>query len=129
MPLFLATLLPTSLTEWLRVILVALAVALVSYPLGKCDGRKTEHAAGVARLEKANRDYLAQKARADELAANQRLTDLVAVSQRERDLRDVVATIPDSLPDASRIALGCERLRRANPGSAANLPAACRSPG
>lgn len=118
-------LLPTSLTEWLRVLLIALAVFGVTWPIARCDGVRDERAAGVARLEKANRLFLDMKARADDLAANQRLTDIVAVSQRERDLRDAIASTPDGAPDAVRVQLGCARLRAAG-RSAADLPAVCR---
>lgn len=94
------------------------------------DGVNHEHARAAAALAKANHDFLEQKARADDLAARQRLTDTIAVTQRERELRDAIASTPDTAPDAVRIRLGCERLRRAA-GSAhtANLPAVCRSGG
>lgn len=121
--------LPASLKEWARVLLVALIVFGVTYPVARCDGVRDERSAGVARLEKANRAFLEMKARADELAANQRLTDTVAVNRQEQELRNVVAQTPDSLPDASRIALGCERLRRAHGAGSAALPAVCRPGG
>ena len=121
-------LLPASLTEWVRVVVVAFLVAAVSYPLGQCDGKRTERARWDAALQKANNDFLQQKARADALAAAQRLTDQIAVSQREKDLRDAIASTPDSAPDAVRIQLGCARLRAAGRDTA-DLPAVCRPGG
>lgn len=121
-----AGLLPASLTEWVRVILVAFLVAAVSYPLGQCDGRRTERARWDAALQKANADFLREKARADELAANQRLTDTIAVNELEKGLRDAIADTPDGAPDAVRIRLGCERLRRAGQNTS-HIPA-CRGP-
>ena len=125
---FLTGLLPASLREWLRILVVALLVAGITYPLAKCNGEKAERVRQQALLEKANRQYLEQKARADTLAANQRLTDLIAVQQRERDLRDAIASTPDSAPDAVRIRLGCERLRAAGRDTS-GIPACSRPPG
>lgn len=118
---FLPFLIPASLKEWGRILLVAFLVFSVTSPLSYCNGRRDERAAGVARLEKANRLYLEQKARADALAADQRITDLVALQRNEKALRDAIAGTPDGAPDAVRIQLGCERLRRANVA----LPAVC----
>ena len=125
---FLTGLLPASLKEWLRILVVALLVAGITYPLARCSGEKSERARQTLLLEKANRLYLEQKARADTLAANQRLTDLIAVQQRERDLRDAIASTPDSAPDAVRIQLGCQRLRAAGRDTS-GIPACSRPAG
>ena len=77
-----------------------------------------------AEIDRANRQFLQQKARADELAANQRLTDTIAVNRQEQELRDAIAETPDSAPDHVRIRLGCERLRRA--GTDTTRIPACR---
>lgn len=65
------------------------------------------------RIEVANNKYLKEKARADELAADRRLADTLAVGKQEKELLDAVAKAPDGVPDAARIALGCARLRQA----------------
>lgn len=119
-------LIPKGLAEWGRLVAVALFVALMSFQLGQCDGRKSERQRAEAGLQKANNRYLQMKARADEMAADQRLADTIAVNEQERTLLDAIATTPDSVPDASRIALGCARLRRQGTASA-DLPAACRT--
>ena len=87
-------------------------------------GVSDERARGELALAKANQRFLQQKARADELAASQRLTDTIAVNRQEQELRDAIADTPDSAPDATRIRLGCERLRRA--GRDTSRIAACR---
>ncbi len=75
-------------------------------------------------LEQANRRFLEQKARADQLAADQRLADTVAVNRQEQELLDAIDDTPDSAPDAVRVRLGCERLRQA--GRDPSRIAACR---
>lgn len=103
---------------------VVLALAGLSY----CQGRSDGAANWQLKLEKANRDFLEQKARADALAADQRLTDTIAVSDLEKGLRDAIADTPDTAPDATRIRLGCERLRRAGQDTS-RIPACGRSGG
>jgi hypothetical protein len=109
-----------------KTILIAAAVAFASFFLGQCRGEGIGRDRAALALEKANRKALEQKGRADALAANQRLTDTIAVNTMERNLRDAIASTPDSAPDDMRVSLGCERLRRAGVSTAA-LPA-CRGP-
>ena len=95
------------------------------------DGERASDARWHQAIAKANHDFLEQKARADRLAADQRITDTIAVSRREGELRNAIASTPDSAPDAVRISLGCARLRQSGAYSSnpAALPAACRSSG
>lgn len=111
---------------WWKVGVAALAAVLLSYQVGSCNGYANGKQAMETALAKANADYLQQKARADEAAATQRLTDTIAVNRQEQELRNAIASTPDTAPDAVRIALGCQRLRAAGT-SAASLPAVCRS--
>ena len=91
------------------------------------DGVRDRDAHWKAEIDAANKAHLEQKARADQLAADQRLTDTIAVNRQEQELRDAIASTPDTAPDAVRIRLGCERLRRSHGAGSAALPAVCRS--
>lgn len=108
------------------ILLIVFVVLLSLYLWGN-----SRYNAGVehmqAEIAKANERYLAEKARADEAAAAQRITDTIAVSRREGELRDAIAATPDTAPDAVRIQLGCERLRRSAGGNSTSLPSVCRS--
>lgn len=114
----------TLAARWWKLAVGAVIGALLCFPLAQCSGIKIGENRAALRLEKANSLYLQQKARADDLAAQQRLTDTIAVNQQEEELRDAIASTPDSAPDATRVRLGCERLRRAGQDTA-GLPA-CR---
>lgn len=102
------------------ILAIIAALCLTSY----CQGRSDGAAGWQLKLEQANRQFLEQKARADALAADQRLTDTIAVNALEKGLRDAIADTPDTAPDAVRIRLGCERLRRAGQDTS-RIPA-CR---
>lgn len=120
----------SALFIFLRANWKALALALLSAPaiylLGQCSGIKTGRAQMQHAVDVANTKVLQQQQRADTLAANQRLTDTIAVNHQEQELRNAIASTSDTTPDAVRIALGCERLRRANGSHQAALPAVCR---
>lgn len=75
-------------------------------------GVRDENVRAELALAEANQRFLEQKARADELAANQRLTDTIAVNRQEEELLDAIADTPDEAPDAVRVRLGCARLQR-----------------
>ncbi len=75
-------------------------------------------------LVEANVRFLKEKARADSAAADRRIADTVAVNKTESELINAIETVPDSAPDAVRIKLGCEQLRRSGVDTT-RLPA-CR---
>lgn len=115
------------LANWRAIVLLlAGSVLLVAaaYIKGRSDGRAVVQ----LQLERANARYLEQRNRADALSADRRLTDAIAVNRQEQELRDAIASTPDSAPDAVRIALGCARLR-ANGRDTASLPTVCRTGG
>lgn len=129
--MFLAGLLaeaPAILSRWWKLAAGMILGALLCWPVASCQGRKDGRLEMQAAIERANTQALQQKARADELAAERRITDVIAVNRQEQELRNAIADTPDSAPDAVRIRLGCERLRAAGT-SAAALPAACRPGG
>lgn len=97
--------------EYIRLALVFVAAALMTYPVAHCQGKRDGRAQMQLAIEQANTRFLTQKARADELAAEQRLTDQRASDDLERNLADAVANIPDSLPTARRLARACAQLR------------------
>lgn len=63
----------------------------------------------------------AQDAVAKGAASKQGLKDQAASTKLTKDLTDAVAALPDSVPSARRVALGCARLRAAG-RSTADLP-------
>ena len=119
-----AALLPASLTEWLRIGVTAIIVALAAFMLGQCDGRSTQAAKDAAALDRANAAALRIVNAANEIAAVQRIKDIAVITIHEKDLQDAIADMPDSAPDAVRIRLNCERLRASGQDTAA-IPA-CR---
>lgn len=118
----------TFIQTWWKFGLAALAAVLLSYNVGSCVGYGNGKRVMETALAKANAKALEEKGRADALAANQRITDTIAVNRQEEALRDAIASTPDTAPDAVRIRLGCERLRRSGTSPSA-LPAVCRSAG
>lgn len=120
--------LPLFVKTWWKLALGVILGGILIAPLAHCDGRKVGRQQFQLALEKANRETLQEKARADELASAQRITDTIAVSRREGELRDAIAATPDTAPDAVRIQLGCARLR-ASGRSPATLPPVCGSGG
>lgn len=115
---------PFLLANW-KAIVLALLLAPAAFLLGQCSGIKTGRGQMQHAVDVANVAALQQKNRADTLASAQRLTDTIAVNHQEQELRNAIQSTPDSAPDATRIALGCERLRRANSGHPAAIPAIC----
>jgi hypothetical protein len=99
--------------QWWRFGVAVLAAVLLSYQLGSCSGYRQGKQAMEKALADANVRFLQQKARADEAAAAQRLADQRLTETLERNLRDAIRNTPDSAPDATRVALGCQRLRAA----------------
>lgn len=114
-------------TRW-QMILACVAALVLSYEVGHWRGYDAGKAVMQQAIDRANVAAMQQKARADEMAAQQRITDTIAVSRQEGALRDAIASIPDTQPDPVRIALGCKRLLASGTASA-SLPAACRPAG
>lgn len=76
----------------------------------------------------ANAKAQATDLKARDLGADERLSDLKANTQLEKDLTHAVSTLPDARPSDRRVALGCQRLR--NQGTRpADLPPVCRPKG
>lgn len=94
---------------WALVILGVLCIL----SLGYCayDGRRDQRAA--QRLASANADtFDVTVAGRDDLSA-QTASDTKSNSKLERDLTNAVSPLPDARPSDRRIALQCERLRKA----------------
>lgn len=96
---------------WWKFGLAVIAVAGLCLTLGYCKGERDGKASMRLALERANVEALQQKARADDLAAAQRLRDQRATDDLERNLADAVANIPDEVPTARRLARACAQLR------------------
>lgn len=108
-------------------IAIALAIALVWSLWARGEGFKGERDEARSELSQANAELalLRTDAELKEIAASERSADEKAVAQTEKELIDVIQSIPDTRPDAVRVAVGCERLRQAGYIDA-HLPAACR---
>lgn len=86
-----------------------IAVALLAYVYTKGVGQerdRQEAAKAVAIAEALKID-----GRAKEAAAGERLADAEEVATLKEELTHAVASLPDELPSARRVALGCARLR------------------
>jgi len=100
------------LTNW-RMLAAAVLACLLCATLGYCEGRRAGMAAADVAIQRANVKALERNAAASEKASAERVSDAEEVIQIKKELEDAVAQIPDSVPDAHAVALGCERLRRA----------------
>jgi uncharacterized protein (DUF1800 family) len=69
--------------------------------------RDAADAQAVAKSEKQNSAAL-------EAASAERRADDASAAATEKELNDAVKALPDAVPSARRIALGCARLRRNN---------------
>lgn len=76
----------------------------------------------------ANTKAQATDLKARDLGADERVSDLKANTQLEKDLTHAVSSLPDARPSDRRVALGCQRLR--NQGTRpSDLPPVCRPEG
>jgi hypothetical protein len=102
-------------------LLLIAGLALSLYLMGRSDGRaKADAERAVANVEAMKID---QKAKDN--AAQDRVTDAEQVLELKEELTDAVAEIPDDVPDAVAVQLGCQRLRNAGKDTAA-IPACGR---
>lgn len=106
-------------------IITGLCVAAVCLPLGYCKGERAATAKWDAARSLANTKALEIDGTSKEAAAGERVADALAVERNEEELLDAIATVEDTVPDASRVALGCQRLRTQGTAEA-DLPAICR---
>lgn len=109
-------------------IVTGLACTALCLPLGYCKGYEAAKSKAVSELALANVTAVTTARGADDVAAVERLGDALANAKQHEDLTDAISEVPDSAPDAVRVALGCQRLR-ATGRAEATLPAACRPAG
>lgn len=117
---------------WPQALVIGGAVALlvaVLWVKGQRDDARRERDAARTELSQAKADLALMRtdAAAKERAAVERGTDTAAVAAQTKELTDAIKTVPDTAPDAVRVALGCQRLRQAGRTPDADLPAVCRS--
>lgn len=103
----------------LVILVVTLALTVKSVNRKNADLR-TENGALTAQLDAANRNFAAH-----EKAAGERVADTVAIAKAQKELNDAIEAVPDTVPDAVAVAVGCRELRGAGYLDA-DLPAACR---
>jgi hypothetical protein len=112
------------------VIGIALLIALVWALWARGNGFKEDLQVAKADLREANAELalLRTDAELKEIAAGERQADTAAIAEAEKELIDAIQQIPDSHPDAVRVHLGCERLRRSGRAEI-DLPESCRLDG
>lgn len=100
---------------WVRIALKILPWALLApcFLLGQCSGARNERAKVALAIEKANTKALETDATANDHASSTRVEDAVQNANTKKDLYDAIAKVPDSVPGPARVALGCQRLRKA----------------
>jgi hypothetical protein len=104
---------------WLIAGLVGvLAVLGFVYWKGQHDHAKKEAARDAVAVASAMKSDARADTKATELVAH----DALVRVEKEKELADAVAEVPDGLPDPVAVRLGCERLRQAGV-SVADLPA------
>jgi hypothetical protein len=116
--------------EWLaalpQIIIVLIVTLPLTFLLGQCDGKRSEAARQDAARAAANVEVVRKDGDAKTVAATERATDTALIDAKHKDLIDAIQQAPDSAPDASRVAYGCQLLRQSG-RSEASLPAACGS--
>jgi hypothetical protein len=90
-------------------LLLIAGLALTLYLMGRSDGRAKIEGA----IQKENVRVLEKVGKANENAAEARVTDAEEVLELKEELVDAVEKTPDTLPTERRIARGCVQLRRA----------------
>lgn len=103
-------------------IITGLAVAGLCLPLGYCAGRRAAPPPAI------DTKAVAINERARDNADQARAADGITIIQHEQELTNAISQVPDTKPDAVRVALGCQRLR-AQGAVEADLPADCRPEG
>jgi len=107
-------------------IVTGVVVAALTFPLGYCEGQRSANAKNDAARAVANTETMKVDGAAKEIAANERRIDDALVNENTERLLDAVQQAPNSVPDAARVQLGCERLR-AQGTPDATIPAVCGS--
>jgi len=112
--------------SWAVIAVCVLLILSLGWCAVKAPGRERAklHASAAA----ANAKAQAIDVRARDQAADERLTDLKANTQFERDLTHAVSSLPDARPSDRRLALACQRLRHQGTRPA-DLPPVCRPAG
>jgi predicted lipid-binding transport protein (Tim44 family) len=100
----------------------AVAFLAFVYARGRSDQAQRED----ARQAVAEAAAIASDTKADTKATAAQVEAAQVLAEKEGKLIDAVAEVPDTVPDAAAVRLGCERLRQAGI-STADLPA-CATP-
>lgn len=104
-------------------LIAVIAVLGGVYLKGRSDNAKQERARAAIAVAAA----VKSDTKANDKAASTVARDALVRVEKEKDLTDAVAVVPDSVPGPVAVRLGCERLRQAGV-SVADLPA-CRTAG
>lgn len=104
-------------------LLAGLLVLTVRSQNAKIADLRAERNALSAQVEAINLNLAAH-----DQAGIERAADTAIIAKAQKDLNDAIAAVPDTVPDAVAVALGCGELRRAGHLDA-DLPAACRPAG
>ena len=111
----------TSYWTWLVAAVAACCACLV---IGYAQGKSAEQSRCAAERVLASMKALETDAAASDAAAAERLSDALQIRENEEELVNAIAQVPDTAPDATRVRLGCQRLRAQGTDTSA-IPA-CR---
>lgn len=103
------------------IILVAIFCLCVVVGVALC----TRGAKEDVRRAEANVGTVTRDSAAKEKAADERLSETLAINTREKERSDATASLPDARPSDRRLARACVQLRQQGTRDAA-LPASCR---
>lgn len=106
------------LTTWLLVIIAALVLGVFGYFSIKQRGVKEEKARQAVAVVEA----VKAGSSANVKSAEQSIKDAEKIAQTREELVNEVAKVPDTVPDAVAVRLGCLRLRNAG-NDVSKLPA------
>jgi len=99
-------------TNWWKLGLGGFAGAALWIPIGYIHGKSDSRLEYEAERAITNAKLLEDAAASKDTAAAERLRDALTISKAEGELVHALRKVPDEQPDAVRIKLGCERLRR-----------------
>lgn len=96
---------------YLAIAAAALLLSMGAFGAWKWEDGRVKAAQAAAQAIQTQVDALQRDAAAKAVADAQRVTDSAINRKLSEDLTNAVAKMPDSIPSARRIALGCARLR------------------
>lgn len=110
--------------SWWKAVPGFIVGCVLAFPLGQCSGSQAQKKHEQADRAVAITEAVKLDANAKEKSAEERTRDAIAVTDMKDSLTDAIASLPDSVPSARRVALGCQRMLNAGT-RVSELPVAC----